>query len=53
MKKTLLLFILYFGLSSISYAGIEDWTDTSVCLWLKSSGGANNIALTEAKKRNS
>ena len=37
--------------SSSSFAGIENWADTSVCLWLKSSGGGNPVPLAEAKKR--
>ena len=52
MKKILLLLIfLLLSFSSISYAGIEDWADSSVCLWLKSSGGGNATPLAEAKKR--
>ena len=52
MKKIhLLLIFLLLSFSSISYAGIENWEDTSVCLWLKSSGGGNPVPLAEAKKR--
>jgi len=31
--------------------GIEDWSDSSVCAWLKSSGGNHIKPLTEAKNR--
>ena len=31
--------------------GIEAWSDASVCLWLKSSGGGHPTPLNEAKKR--
>ena len=50
-KKIILLFFLSLFFSSSSYAGIENWADTSVCLWLKSSGGGNPVPLAEAKKR--
>ena len=31
--------------------GIESWTDSSVCAWLKSSGGGHPTPLNEAKNR--
>ena len=51
MKKLFLLLLLSLGLTSISYAGIEAWSDASVCKWLKSSGGGHPTPLNEAKKR--
>ena len=51
MKKLFLLLLLSLGLTSISYAGIEAWSDASVCKWLKSSGGGHSTPLNEAKKR--
>ena len=51
IKKIILLLFLSLFFSSISHAGIEDWEDSSVCAWLKSSGGKNNIPIAEAKKR--
>ena len=50
MKKLFLLLLLSLGLTSISYAGIEGWPDSSVCMWLKSNSGAS-VPLKEAKKR--
>ena len=51
LKKIILLFFMSLFFSSSSFAGIENWADTSVCLWLKSSGGGNPVPLAEAKKR--
>jgi len=51
MKKLFIFLLLFLGLTSISYAGIEAWSDKSVCLWVKSSGGGNLTPLNEAKKR--
>ena len=31
--------------------GIESWADSSVCAWLKSSGGGHPTPLNEAKNR--
>ena len=56
MKKIhLLLIFLPLSFASISYAGIEDWPDSSVCNWVI--GDEDNYelhpwALAEAKNRN-